>query len=420
MEQKKYDLAVIGAGASGLFAVIAAGETKKDMSILILESQKKPGKRILATGNGRCNLSNRNVSPAHYHGNTEKIASLLDRFSPQTIEGLFRKMGLLCRESEEGRLYPYSLQANSVLSVLLHHVDRIKADLLCEKQVTDVNGKKGNFCISCGKEEFYAEQVVFASGGLSYSSLGGNSSGWEILTSLGHSLVPAFPSLVQLTVPRKMVSPLKGVRSKGIVSLYLDGKNAASSEGEIQFTEIGLSGICVFELSRIYGEYAVKGGKSAELSCDLMPEFSVKDISQILRERTKNVNFPVNQLLEGILPKALAQEIIRRAVQNFTENCGNISGKDIAAVAKMVKDFRFPITGTAGWESAQVTAGGVPLSEINLQTMESRKCPGVYLAGELLNIDGDCGGYNLHWAWSTGYLAGSSAAISWRNIHGSI
>lgn len=420
MENKVYDIAIIGAGASGLMASCAAGEGKEKPRLLLLEGQKKAGRRLLATGNGRCNLSNRYAAPEKYHGDTEKIASLLERYSPKAVEGIFRKWGLLCREESEGRMYPYSLQASSVLSLLLGKAQENGASILCEKKVSSVTGQKGSFRIACDKESFEAKRIVFASGGLSYPSLGGNSSGWEILQFLGHSVTPAFPSLVQLLTEKKFVSSLKGARCRGRVTLYLDKEPTASSEGEIQFTDKGLSGICVFEISRIYGEYAQKGGRNAELSCDLMPAYSLKDISSYLRERVRSRDLPVEELLDGALQYQVGRNLLRRTLPGKVRVCGELRGEEIAAVAREIKDFRFPVIGSAGWETAQVTAGGIPLREINLQTMESRRCPGVYLAGELLNIDGDCGGYNLHWAWATGHLAGISAAADWRKDHGGI
>lgn len=415
-----YDIAVVGAGASGLMAAYAAGEKGPVPRILLLEGQKKPGKRLLATGNGRCNLSNRFAAPERYHGDTEKIAPLLERFSPRAVEGIFRRMGLVLREEGEGRLYPYSLQAASVLSLLLEKVRENGGTLLCERQASSVGERNGLFWISCGGETFASERLVLASGGLSYPSLGGNGSGWELLRSMGHTVVPAFPSLVQLLTEKKLVSALKGVRCRGRVTLLLDGRQAASSEGEIQFTEKGLSGICVFELSRAYGEYVQKGGKTGVLSCDLMPEYSARDISMYLRERCRSRILPAEELLDGILPRQAGRAVLQRSLPDGKGFCESLQGRDIAAVAREIKDFRFPVTGTAGWEAAQVTAGGIPLREVNLQTMESRRKRGVYLAGELLNIDGDCGGYNLHWAWSTGYLAGISAASEWRKAHGGI
>ena len=242
------------------------------------------------------------------------------------------------------------------------------------------------------------------------------------MQALGHSLIPAFPSGRAAPHGKESwVSPLKGVRCRGKVTLLLDAKSAASSQGEIQFTEEGLSGICVFELSRAYGEYAQKGGKAGELSCDLMPEYSVKDISLYLRERIRCSSLPADRVVRWFIAKADGERDSEKKSGDY-ELCMRRSGVPaiFAGIARQIKDIRFPITGTAGWEAAQVTAGGIPLREVNLQTMESRRCPGVYLAGELLNIDGDCGGYNLHWAWSTGYLAGISAAAEWRQEYGCI
>ena len=418
-ERREFDIAVIGGGAAGLMAAVCGAETP-GIRVGVFEAKSKPGKRLLATGNGRCNLSNRSAGPAHYHGDTDKIAPLLERYSPETVEGLFRGLGLICREGEEGRLYPYTLQASSVLSALLRRAEDLGAAILCDSPVSAVSGKRGGFSIRSGEREFCAKAVIFATGGLSYPALGGSGSGWEMLRSLGHSIAPAFPSLVQLLAPKRLTAPLKGVRLRGAVSLLLDGAAAASSEGEIQFTEKGVSGICVFELSRAYGEYVRGGGKDAELSCDLAPDFTLRELTSYLRERTASRTLPLEELLDGLTGRQAGKALLRRALPGRSGLCRELGGGEIASVAKAVKDLRFPVTGTAGWEAAQVTAGGVRLREVNLETMESRLCPGLFLTGELLNVDGDCGGYNLHWAWSTGCAAGKSAAADWRKTYGRI
>lgn len=410
MEKPVWDLVVIGAGASGLMAAAAAGEKSPDLRILVLEKEKKPGKRLLATGNGRCNLSNRRVSPERYHGDSNRIRPILERFSPEKAERIFRQWGLPLREEGEGRLYPYNLQASAVEEVLRRRAEDRGVQIRCEFPVEFCRKEKGDcFAVGGRTGSVLARRVVFSSGGLSYPSLGGSESGWNILRELGHSMAEGFPALVQLQAAGNRTASLKGARCRGEVTLVLADGRSASSQGEIQFTDKGLSGICILELSRLYGE---NPGQKAEVICDLMPEYSRSEILRFLRRRTDSPALPAYCLLDSMLQKQVGREIMRRVIGNSSARAAELTGKQLFSAAELIKRMPFSITGTGGWETAQVTAGGVRLHQVNLETMESKVCGGVYLAGEVLNIDGDCGGFNLHWAWCTGFLAGISAAES--------
>ncbi len=411
-----WDLVVVGAGASGLMAAAAALEYTPGLRVLVLEKEKKPGKRLLATGNGRCNLSNRRISPQRYHGDADKIFPVLERFSVKAIEKRFASWGLPCREDDEGRIYPYNLQASAVQELLLHRIQRAGGEIRCCFSVLSCQKAGSEFCLQGemqgAEEKIDARRVIFACGGLSYPSLGGSERSWGILGKMGHDIAKGFPALVSLKTEKKLAAPLKGARCKGRVTLRLENGKEASSQGEIQFTETGLSGICVFEISRLYGD----GKSKAQLICDLMPEYTFGDLLHLLRIRGKDSSLPAGSLLDSILQKQVGREILRRC---FGKGMGEKDGfpgefteKQLAAIAREIKNFSFPVLGTGGWDAAQVTAGGVRLKQINLETMESKICKGLYLAGEVLNIDGDCGGFNLHWAWSTGCLAGISAARS--------
>ena len=409
MGAQRYEFAIVGAGASGL---MAAGETVQAGSTIVLEAKQKPGKKLLATGNGRCNLGNRGVSPTHYHGDVERASRVLERFSPEKLEQFWRKNGLLCRELDEGRLYPYGMQAVSVLECLLRRVVERGGEVRCDFPVEEIRREQGFLTLSgpCGRVR--ARRVILACGGMASPSLGGGELGYRLAKSLGHQITPLFPSLVQLTAPSARVKPLKGARSLAEISLWTGSHGVASAKGEVQFTGEGLSGICVFEVSRAYGELSEKERKTAELSICLMPEYGPGDLYAFLRTAASSPLLPAQELLDGLLNRLVAREVLKSAVRRLPAYAREYKPAELSAIATRVRDFRFPVTGTAGWQAAQVTAGGVPLSEVDISTLESRLCSGVYLTGELLNLDGDCGGYNLHWAWATGLLAGRSAGMA--------
>lgn len=409
MGERCFEFAIVGAGASGL---AAAGETVQAGSTIVLEAGKKPGRKLLATGNGRCNLGNRRISPERYHGDVPRAARVLERFPAEKLEQFWRKNGLLCRELDEGRLYPYGLQASTVLECLLRRVVQRGGVLRCEFPVEEIRREQGFLTLSGPAGQVRARRVILACGGMASPSLGGSDAGYRLASALGHHVVPIFPSLVPLTAPAARARPLKGARSLAEISLWAGTHGVASSRGEVQFTGEGLSGICVFEVSRAYGELSAEEKRAAELSVCLMPEYGPGDIYAFLRTAAASLLLPAQELLDGMMNRLVAREVLRSAVRDLPPLAKQLRPAQLSAIAARVRDFRFPITGTAGWGTAQVTAGGVPLSEVDVSTLESRRCPGVYLTGELLNVDGDCGGFNLHWAWATGLLAGRSAGTA--------
>jgi predicted Rossmann fold flavoprotein len=409
-----YDLIVIGGGAAGLMAAIAAAdECEKNhckLKIAVLEANARVGKKLLATGNGRCNLTNMEASPAHYHGDTKVLAPILKEYSPQKIVDFFESLGLLCKEQDEGRVYPYSSQAAAVLDILRFQLDRFGIETICDFTVTAVKKNQLGFEVTADQNSVTAKRIVLASGGVAYPQLGANGSGFQVLKNLGHSTTKLFPALVQLKTDLRRAKPLKGVRSAAVAVLLADGQPVKSVSGEVQFTENGLSGICIFELSRLVGELGSL--KKLEISLDLMPEYTPQQIFSILKQRSESSkSLPSNELLNGCLNKLVGPEVIKAALPRAEKYVCELTASELAAVSKTVKNFSFPITGTLSWKDAQITAGGVPLSEVDEQ-MQSKFCPGLYLAGELCNIDGDCGGFNLHWAWSSGMIAGRAAAQS--------
>ncbi|WP_312694453.1 NAD(P)/FAD-dependent oxidoreductase [Caproiciproducens sp.] len=409
-----YDIAVIGGGASGLMAAAAAAQEcgKKHIhaKIAVLEANPRVGKKLLATGNGRCNLTNSNADITHYHGDTALAAPVLDKYTPQKIISRFASFGLLCKELDEGRVYPYNLQASAVLNILRFQLDGLGVETVCDFAVASVQKSASGFTIFSDSDKVGAKRVILACGGKAYPQLGSNGSGYQIASSLGHSVTALFPALVQVKTDPRRAKPLKGARSAGTATLLLNGKPIKTVSGEIQFTENGLSGICIFELSRLVGEAG--GAQKAEISLDLLPEYSAEEILSMLRN-TKEVlgNLPAGDVLSGCVHKLVGREVVRAALMQTPGRAVELKTAELVSIADRVKNFRFEVFGTLAWKDAQITAGGVPLRETD-ENLQSRLCPGLYLAGELLNIDGDCGGFNLHWAWDSGITAGSAAAFS--------
>ncbi|MBW7571796.1 BaiN/RdsA family NAD(P)/FAD-dependent oxidoreductase [Caproiciproducens faecalis] len=411
-----YDLAVIGGGASGLMAAVTAAEecakNRISAKIAVLEANPRVGKKLLATGNGRCNLTNRYADVTRFHGDAGLAAPMIENHTPQKLIERFLSFGLLCKELDEGRVYPNSLQASAVLDALRLQMERLKVETICDFPVTAVKKSGSGFDISSSSGQIRAKRVILACGGKAYPQLGSDGSGYQLASSLGHSVTELFPALVQVKTDPRRAKPLKGARSAASATLFLKGKPVKTVSGEVQFTENGLSGICIFELSRQIGQAGAAG--RPEISLDLLAEYSVEQIVPMLTTRKEALgDLPAADLLNGCVNKLVGREVVRAALFRVPEHAAYLKREELSAVAERVKDFRFDVLGTLSWKDAQITAGGIPLRETD-ENLQSILCSGLYFAGELLNIDGDCGGFNLHWAWSSGITAGSAAALSLR------
>lgn len=406
-----YDIAVVGGGASGLTAALAAAETARGtgspLKIAVLEKNPRVGKKLLMTGNGRCNLTNLHAEPERYHGDTREAAEILRRFPPERVVGMFRAHGLLCRALDGGRVYPYSLQASSVLNILRLGLDAAGVETVCDFSVQRVENIPGGFAVVSDRRDVKARKVIVAAGGMACPQSGSEGDGYALLRPFRHTVTRLSPALVQVRTDVKRVRPLKGVRCMAAASLLRNGETLKTTHGEVQFTENSLSGICVFELSRFVGEYEAK---SLEIALDLAPEYKTGELADLLGAQAGLCGeMPAACVTEGILNKALGTEVTKAALEGASVPAGSLTADDIRRIAETVKHFRFPVQGTLPWQNAQVTAGGVPLAEVG-EGLQSKFCRGLFLCGEILNIDGDCGGFNLHWAWASGIAAGLAAA----------
>ena len=394
-------IAIIGGGAAGLMAAYAASRTNEN-HVILYERQARVGRKLLATGNGRCNLTNLNADVSHYHGaNPAFVRPALEVLSVGDTLALFRDLGLLTTEGEGGRMYPLSDSANSVLDVLRFAIERENVELKAGAPVLSVQRNKKGFLVETEAGKDFANEVIVACGGCAGSKLGGVNDGYTILQSLGHSRTTLHPALTQITSDSPYPRSLKGVRAQAAMRLERKGKIVAENRGEVQFTEKGISGIAVFELSR-----EVSTGGACDVVLDFLPDYSAKEIFGLLKQRVFALPMlSTEDLFTGILHNKLGRTVCR-AAEVSAEHIGDLSDKELNKCAKLCKDFRIHAIGTGGFDTAQVTAGGIKTSEFNPHTMESKLVPGLYACGEVLDIDGDCGGYNLQWAWSSGAMAG--------------
>lgn len=395
------DILIVGGGAAGLMAAVTIGPRK---SAILIDGNPKFGKKLLATGNGRCNLTNLHIDPKYYHGDPLS-KEVLERVPAQRVLDAFEQMGLLCRADGEGRVYPRSLQAAAVLRALESALPDSLLHLN-ELQITALQRQDGGFLATAQNgETIFAERVLLACGGKA-SPAHSSGSGYELAQSLGHHVTALVPSLAPLRVEGKVTKALKGMRCRAAAALYQNGKTIHAESGEVIFGDGQLSGICVFNLCARLRE---TGTDNLEVGLDLAPELEEKELLAYFQKlcRTRP-QLPAGELCSGLLNLRVGRELTKVAGLPTDVPLESLREAQLARLASLCKGWRFAVTGPAGWKDAQVTAGGVPLSEVERSTMESKLCPGLYLAGELLDADGDCGGYNLHWAWATGLLAGEA------------
>ncbi len=395
---------VIGGGASGMAAALAAAENEK-VQVVLFERQARLGRKLQATGNGRCNLTNLHAGEKGYHGDTAEFAgAALQAFDVTQTLNWFRSLGLFTVAEDSGRVYPYSDQANSVVDVLRFGLEKENIRQELGFEVAKVRRKDGGFSVENGERAVFCDRVVIACGGLAGTKLGGSMGGYQLLRSFGHRMTKLRPALVQIKCGWNGVSALKGVRANCHAAILHDGVLHSESSGEIQFTEYGLSGPVIFEVSRD----VCQGKGSWNCRLDFLPEITGEELNKELKRR-RATGLSVEELLTGILHNRLGRVLTKNAGISGNRTIASLSDEEIEAVCANVKAFEVQLTETLGMDSAQVTAGGIVTDEFDPNTMESKKVPGLYACGEVLDIDGDCGGYNLQWAWSSGRCAGLAA-----------
>lgn len=419
----KKDIVIIGGGAAGMTAAIAAAKENPKLSVCILEQKEIPGKKILSTGNGRCNFTNAYMDVSCFHSeNPEHIERVLGQFNTAGTLAFFEGLGIVWK-SKNGYYYPRSEQASAILDALTRAVKNARVEVKTGVSVTKIERFSKKFCIHIkdSKTTLEAAYVILTTGGKAAKVLGSDGSGYALAKGLGHSVVPVVPALVQLRTNKHSLLKASGVRTDAKVSIYAreiksdkthtDAVCLGSDTGELQITAYGISGIPVFQVSR-HAARALYEKKRVEARIDFLPEYETfEEAEQFLKRRVfGHENDTVSDFLFGIFNRKLIPCFLKCAGLRENDKVSVLVGEKMMKLVRSIKNLHLEVLDTNGFDAAQVCAGGVRLDEINPGTMESLCCEGLYLAGELLDVDGICGGYNLQWAWASGYLAGENAA----------
>ena len=395
---------IIGAGASGLCAAIVSARAGK--SVTLLEQNNKIGKKILVSGNGKCNIDNKYISPHRFHGqNPAFIEELLKGYDFQVVKKFFTSIGLELIEGKEGKMFPMSLQASSVVELLAYEAKRLGVKILCDCEVTGIAKISKTFTIETSQGTKTCTQLVMASGSPAAPHLGGSNAGYAFATKMGHSLVPRHPSLVQLCSDESWVKGCAGVKVVGLAKLYVNGEYVTEKKGDLLFTNYGISGLAILDLSREVST-RLANFNYCELSLDLMPELSKEKLTNLLLGRVKqDSEKPLDLWLQGIINKKLIAIILEQSKCKVrTEDA--LNRKEINRLVHAIKNLKLSISDTKGFKGAEVATGGIDTTEVNAQTMESKLVPNLFFAGEILDVDGDRGGFNFHFAWVSGMRMG--------------
>ena len=372
--------------------------------MLLLERQARVGRKLAATGNGRCNLTNLRLSAERYHGGTDFILPALQKTDAEGAVRFFGSLGLLCTAEEDGRVYPYTDQAGSVVDVLRHAAAGRGVSVRCGCEVKGVKRTEGGFMLETPTGMITADRLVIACGGAAGARLGGGMSGYRLLEKLGHSCTELRPALVQLKTEGVQTRTLKGVRAEAELKVIADGRQTAEKRGEIQFTDYGISGPAVFDISR-----SALSAREAVITLDLLSRWSEDETARMLLRRAEACpELGFDSAFVGMLHSRIGLMIVKKCGLSPSAGLGEMKTIDAARLAECAKHLSMRVTGSMGFDGAQVTAGGISTDEFDPETMESRLCPGLFAAGEVLDVDGDCGGFNLHWAWASGLAAGDA------------
>lgn len=399
MDQKKEKtkIAIIGAGASGLFTAIHL--STKNTQVIIFEKNNKIGKKLLATGNGRCNISNKNIQLKNFytHSDITKIKPILHNFSFDKCKKKFNELGVEFVDGENNRVYPMSQTASSVVDALEFEI--LQKDILIKlnTEITSITSKNNKFVLN---NTLYFDKVIIAQGSTAMPKLGGSNSGYDFAALYKHTLIKPYASLVQLVSDNKHLDTIAGVKIQGLVNNVL---------GDILFTKYGVSGSAILDISRDIS-YKLQDQKDIQITIDILPNISKNQLTELLLKRVKILGEKdISLWLDGVINKKLAKYIIQNSnISSGIKLAKFLNRKDILKIVHTIKNLQFNIIDTKGFDTCEVCAGGVSLDEINLSTMESKYQKNLYFTGEVLDIDADCGGFNLHWAWASSYTLAQS------------
>ena len=405
MKNKK-DIIIIGGGASGMMCAIKAKENNNNKSVCIIEKQARIGRKLLSTGNGRCNLTNLGCRAECYNGSFSKnIGDILGRIPPKRVMDEFSNIGLSFDVDSENRVYPLSHQASAVLDLLRFRIEELSIEVITDTKITEIKRDNNMFRLASSDSVYYAEKVVFSTGSCAAGKLGADASGISILESLGIRSTKLSPALCPLPVAGKNLSSIKGVRAGAIVTLCDGGKPVLTNKGEVQFTENSLSGICIFDLS----------AKAAKLrnpivKINLLPRLKSEEVINLLKSKRETLRSrSCDEFLIGTVNNKLGVYIMKSAgVTMLSKGVSTLTDSEIKRIADNLTALSFKVAAPTDFNSAQVVSGGIHGEEINPKTMECRKIKNLFIIGEAVDIDGICGGYNLQFAFASGIIAGES------------
>lgn len=409
-----HDLIIVGGGASGLIAAITAKDFGIDVAIV--EGTDRIGKKILTTGNGRCNISNNCITPPfiNYHSSNPNFPfTALDKLSLEDTKNFFLSLGLPIIALPTGKLYPQSLQASSVVDILKMAIEDRNIPLYTNCKIKDIHKGK-NFKLSTTNEEyklFTANKVVLACGGKTAPKTGSDGSGYNLAKSFGHSITPLVPGIVQLKLDYPSLKALSGVKFDGYATLLVDNEIVKKDFGEILFTDYGISGPPILQISALASQ-SIFNKKKTEVVVDLLPNYSKEDLEDFLECHFVLLSHrPIINALIGVIHKKIIPILLKECgITNLQMPCYELSWKEKMKLVSTLKAWKFTCTGTNDFNQAQVTVGGVNTKDIHYDTLESKLVPNLYFCGEILDVHGDCGGFNLQWAWSSGYTVATSIA----------
>ncbi len=402
-------IAIIGAGAAGLMAAITAAKAGADVTVF--EQNSEAGKKILASGNGKCNIINRTSDIHDFEGEAPAFAMhALEHMRYKKFESFCREIGLLLEEKNDGKCYPLSHEARAVQTALQRTALRDGVQFILNAFISKITFDKGQYTIRTAAQKNAFDSVIVATGSPAAPQLGGNASGMELARCFGHRVIDPFPSLVGLHLDEPALSQMAGVKTFARVTLSIENEPVADEEGDILFTKYGISGFAILDLS-YRASYALSHYSRVTLSLDLLPALTRQSLATHIEQMAKSIaQESLYDLMCGLIPHKLVKPLLLRANIPINRSCGNVNAKMAKQIAYALKHWRFDVTDTHGYKHAEVAGGGVATDEIDAQTMESKRSAGLYFAGEVIDITGHRGGFNFHFAWASGFLAGKYAA----------
>ena len=400
------DMIVVGAGAAGLVAAITTA--RAGHTVTLLEQNTKIGKKILVSGNGKCNIDNKYISKNRFHGqHPDFIQEVLEDHDFEIVEQFFTSIGLELIEGKEGKMFPMSLQASSVVELLEYEAKRVGVQIKCDSAVTSISKEAELFTVETSQGTKRCKRLLLASGSPAAPQLGGSNSGYAFATKMGHTLIPRHPSLVQLCSEEKWVRESAGVKIAGIAQLYANGEYVTEKKGDLLFTNYGISGLAILDLSREVSTRLANFDYS-ELNLDLMPELSKEKLTNLLLNRIEEGSLkPLTLWMQGVLNKKLIHSILEQSKCKAKLE-SELNRKEVGKLVYAIKNLKLSINDTKGFKGAEVATGGINTTEVNPQTMESKLVPDLFFAGEILDVDGDRGGFNFHFAWVSGLRVGNN------------